>query len=110
MEAKHSIFLETFGESPAIKVIDFFLIFDSFDYSKSQVSEETGISRITLDKIWDELIRQKIIVKTRNIGRAEMYKLNKESPRVKVLLELSIRLASAFAGEEISRIKKKIEA
>ncbi len=65
MEAKNSIFIETFGETPAVKVLDFFLTFDSFDYSKSQVSEETGVSRITLDKIWRELINQKIIVKTR---------------------------------------------
>ncbi len=75
-----------------------------------QVSEETGVSRITLDKIWEELIRKKIIVKTRDIGRAEMYRLNKENPKVKVLLDLSLKLASAFAEEEVGKLKKKIEA
>lgn len=110
MEAKNSIFVETFGEVPVIKVLDFFLTFDSFDYSKSQVSEEAGMSRMTLDKIWEELINKKIIVKTRTIGRAEMYKLNKGNPRVKVLLELSFRLASTFAEEEIEKMKKKVEA
>ncbi|MCX6818615.1 MAG: hypothetical protein NT129_01280 [Candidatus Aenigmarchaeota archaeon] len=110
MEAKSSIFVETFGEVPMIKVLDFFMIFDNFDYSKSQVSEETGVSRITLDKIWGELIAKKIIVKTRDIGRAEMYKLNKKNPMVKVLLELSFKMASAFAEEEIVKIRKKIEA
>ncbi len=110
METKNSIFIETFGETPAVKVLDFFLTFDSFDYSKSQVSEETGVSRITLDKIWKELINQKIIVKTRAIGRANMYKLNKENQKVRVLQELSFKLASAFADEEIGKIKRKIEA
>lgn len=110
MEAKSSIFAETFGEVPMIKTLDFFLTFDNFDYSKSQISEETGVSRITLDKIWEELVNKKIIVKTRDIGRAEMYKLNKENPKVKVLLELSLKLASAFAEEEIGKIKKKVEA
>ncbi|MBI4018603.1 MAG: hypothetical protein HY368_03265 [Candidatus Aenigmarchaeota archaeon] len=110
MEAKNSIFVEMFGETPAVKVLDFFLAFESFDYSKSQVSEETGVTRITLDKIWKELVSQKIIVKTRTIGRADMYRLNKENPKVKVLQELSFKLASAFAEEEIGRIKKKLEA
>lgn len=110
MSMKQSIFVETFGEFSTIKILDFFLTFESFDYSKSQVSEETGVSRITLDKIWEELVAKKIIVKTRTIGRAEMYKLNKENPKVKVLLELSFRLASAFAEEEIVKIKKKVEA
>jgi len=110
MEAKNSIFVETFGETPSVKVLDFFLTFDSFDYSKSQVSEETGVSRITLDKIWKELLSQKIIIKTRSIGRADMYKLNKDSPKVKVLRELSLKLASAFAEEELEKIKRKVEA
>src|SRR3989338_4727390 len=110
MEAKNSIFVETFGESPSVKVLDFFLTFDSFDYSKSQVSKETGVSRITLDKMWKDLVDQKIIVKTRSIGRADMYKLNKENPRVRVLQELTFKLASAFAEEEIEKIKKKIES
>ncbi len=108
MEAKNSIFVETFGETPAVKVLDFFLTFDSFDYSKSQVAEETGVSRITLDKIWEELINKNLIVKTREIGRAEMYKLNKENPKVKILMELSLKLASAFAEEEIIKTKKKL--
>ena len=107
MEAKSSIFVETFGETPVVKVLNLFLTFDSFDYSKSQVAEETGISRITLDKIWKELIKQKVIIKTRSIGRAEMYKLNKKNPKVKVLLDLSLKLAEAFAEETI---KKKLEA
>lgn len=110
MEAKNSIFVETFGGAPAIKVLDFFLTFDNFDYSKSQVAEETGVSRITLDGIWNELVSKKIIVKTRTIGRAEMFKLNKETPRVKVLLELSFKLASSFAEEENEKIKRKVEA
>ncbi len=110
MEAKNSIFVETFGEAPMIKVLDFFLTFDSFDYSKSQVAEETEVSRITLDKIWEELTGKKIITKTRTIGRAEMFRLNKENPMVGVLLELSLKLASAFAEGEAEKIKRKIEA
>ena len=106
MEAKNSIFVETFGETPVIKVLDFFLTFDGFDYSKSQVSEETGVSRITLDKIWEELISKKIIIKTRTIGRADMYILNKDSQIVKTLLELSLKLASTYADDEIRKLNK----
>ena len=109
MEAKNSIFVETFGETPVIKVLDFFLTFDSFDYSNSQVSVETGVSRITLDKIWEELTGKKIIVKTRTIGRADMYKLNKDSQNVNVLLELSLKLASAFADGESAKIIETAE-
>jgi len=96
MEARNSIFVETFGESPLIKVLDFFLTFPSFDYSKTQVADEVGISRITIEKIWKELIKKEIIVKTRSIGRAELYRLNTENPRVKILMKIGIELASSY--------------
>jgi hypothetical protein len=96
IEARNSIFIETFGESPLIKVLDFFLTFPSFDYSKTQVADEVRISRITIEKIWKELIKKEIIVKTRSIGRAELYKLNIDNPRVKILMKIGIELASSY--------------
>ncbi len=96
IEAKNSIFVETFGESPLIKVLDFFLTFPSFDYSKTQVADEIGISRITIEKIWKELIKKEMIVKIRSIGRAELYRLNTENPRVKILMGIGIELASSY--------------
>jgi len=102
-EAK-SIFLETFGESPFIKVLDFFLTFPSFDYSKTQVADEIGISRITIEKIWKQLIKREIIVKTRTIGKAEMYQLNRENPRVKILMKIGLELSSSYFEE----VKHKI--
>ncbi|MCK4634354.1 MAG: hypothetical protein KAT37_00595 [Candidatus Aenigmarchaeota archaeon] len=104
-EAKKSIFIETFGNSPLIKTMDFFLTFQEFDYSKTQVSDETGVSRITMDKIWKKLKEKKIIVKTREIGRAEMYKLNTNNPRVKILIDLDFKLSSAYVEKEVVTLK-----
>lgn len=100
MEAKKSVFVETFGESPLIKTLDFFLTFQKFDYSKSQVAEEIGISRITIDKIWERLVKSEMIVKTRIVGRAEMFKLNGESPKIKALVELDMKLSGMAARRE----------
>lgn len=99
MELK-SVFVETFGESPLVKVIDFFLENYLFDYSKSQVAEQIEISRMTIDKIWEGLIKQEFITKTRVVGRAEMYKLNKSNPKVKALIELDMKLSGIAAREE----------
>lgn len=81
-----------------MKVLDFFLTFSKFDYSKSQVAEETGVSRVTLEKVWNELTRGGIIVKTRSIGRAEMYKLNEKNPVTRTLDEFALQLAKARAA------------
>lgn len=107
MEATNSVFIETFGESPLIKVLDFFLTYQNFDYSKSQAAEEAGISRITIESVWEKLIKAKIITKTRVVGRAELYRLNKQNPKVKALIELDFKLSGAAAREGTERINPK---
>ena len=96
MTNQKSLFIETFGESPFIKVLDFFLTYPSFDYSKTQVADEIGISRITIEKIWKELVKKEIIVKTRTLGNAEMYQLNRENPKVNVLMKTAIELSFSY--------------
>lgn len=100
MEKTKTIFVETFGDSPYIRVLDFFLTFSEFDYSKSQVTQEVGISHVTIEGVWTKLIKEKFLKKTRVVGRAEMYSLDKTNTRVKELLQLDIRLSTAIVNEE----------
>ncbi|MBI2583629.1 MAG: hypothetical protein HYW25_03095 [Candidatus Aenigmarchaeota archaeon] len=109
VQANRSAFAETFGETPLVKVIDFFLTYPDFDYSKSQVANETGISRITIEGIWNKLIKRGIISKTRNLGRAELYRLNRESPLVKILMKTAFDLSAHFLEEE-SGLQKKLSS
>ncbi len=100
-----SLLTETFGETPLLKVIDFFLTFREFDYSKTQVAEEVGISRITIEKIWEKLVKDKIVIKTRNIGRAQLYKLNVKNLRVKSLIEMDMKMSAAAAKENLIEVR-----
>ena len=108
MEATKSVFCQTFGDAPYVRVLDFFLSLSGIDYSKSHVAQETGVSRVTLGKIWMQLEKDGIIRRTRGIGRAELYSLNKESPRAKALLEMDFRLSKAFAEEQEMHSSQKI--
>ena len=83
-----SAFVKTFGRTPKIILLDFLLDNDIFDYSKSEIAQHTGISRVTLDRYWGSFIRDKILVQSREIGRATMFKLNKQSLIVQKLIEL----------------------
>ncbi len=103
MEKTKSAFVMAFGDSARIKVLDFLLTFNEFDYSKTQVADEIGISRVTINSIWNKLEEEKIIIPTRNIGRANLYTINKENPMVQILFELSHNLAKKlFTDEKIS--------
>ena len=106
--AKNSVFVDTFGEYPLVKVLDFFLMYHNYDYSKTQVAKEIEISRITIEKIWKSLIKNRIIVKTRNMGNAELYKLNIENPKVRVLMKIDMELTEAYYEELKHTVPVKI--
>lgn len=102
-----SALVEIFGDNPLVKTIDFLLMYPSFDYSKSRVAKELGISRITMGKIWKRLLKREIITKTRKLGRGDMYKLNTGDPRVKVLMKFDFELSSAAFDQEKIRMRIK---
>ena len=106
MEEK-SLFIEFMGESPMIKVMDYLLTERELDFSITDIAENAGIGRATLYRIWDNLIKNEIIVHTRDIGRAKLYKLNTGNTKIKKLIEINDMLTL----EELKKHsqKKKIE-
>jgi len=91
-----SLFVETFGDTPLVRVTEFFLTFREFDYSKSQVAAEADVSRVTIENVWKQLIRNGIIVKTRKVGNGELYKVNLANPKVKILMKTVVDLSLSY--------------
>jgi len=102
---KRSLFLDTFGDTPLLRVLEFFLTYPDFDYTKSNVAKEAGVSRITIEKIWEKLIKTGMVVKSRMIGKVEMWKLNRENPKVKVLMNTAVQLSFG----QLESLKKQAE-
>jgi len=81
-------FLEFLGENPNTRLLEFLITGREFDYSLTDMAENAGIGWSTLHRILPRLEKQKIVVKTREIGRAKLYKLNQQNEEVKKLIEL----------------------
>ncbi len=88
-----SLLLRYLGSSPALKIVDFFLDNALFDYSRAEILERVPVSRSTLFSVWETLEDAGILVPTRKIGKAILYRLNKESEIVKRLVDLDIALS-----------------
>lgn len=98
------IFIKAFGSSAINKVLMFLIDNNLFDYSKSDIAENCSISRVTLDSFFDDtLVKLGIITKTRQVGRAVLYKINFDSPIVKEL----VRLNEAVTNEYTEKILGK---
>jgi len=101
-----SLFIEFMGDSPTIRVMDYLLTMGELDFSITDMAENAGIGRATLYRIWDNLIKNSIIVHTRDIGKAKLFKLNTENPKIKKLIEIYDMLTI----EELKKhAKQKIE-
>jgi len=94
-----------FGDSPTSKVLDFFIDNQEFDYSSIDITKGAEIAWSTLHEFFPDLVKLGIVIKTRKIGRAELYKLNLENPLVKKLLEIDTLVSKQLIQLEIDKQK-----
>lgn len=71
-----SIFLEQEGDNPKNKIWDFLIVHSEYDYSMKDIARFSEVSYTALKSLWKEFKQKKIVVQTREVGKAKMYKLN----------------------------------
>jgi len=81
MESK-TVFLELFGDSPILRVLDFLVVNEDFDYSMTDIARLSGVGYSTLKLFWSRLEEQGIVKNVRTVGKAKMYKLDLSNPIV----------------------------
>ena len=94
-----TIFVEVFGNNPIVKVIDFLITFQAFDYPLTKIAKNSGVSYSTLQTFWNKLERNSIVIKTRRIGKSYLFKLNTKNPAVKQLIKLDWNLIKGSEKE-----------
>ena len=100
METK-TIFLQIFGESPILKVLDFLIVNEDFDYSMTDIANYSGIGYSTLKLFWRKLEENNIIKQTRVVGRAKMYTLNFDSPIAKKFRDFYWEITKQSIRDEV---------
>jgi predicted transcriptional regulator len=83
-----TIFKKFLGDSPTTRLLEFLIEGRFFDYSLTELAKKSDVSWRTLHRIFPLLIKSGIVKKTREIGRAKLYTLDGENPKVKKLIEL----------------------
>lgn len=96
-----TVFLEVFGDSPIQRVLDFLIVNDDFDYSMTDIAEQSGVGYSTLKLFWTKLESEAIVTCTRTVGNAKMYKLNTQNVVVQKLKELYWTVTKHAVHEEL---------
>jgi len=101
MISEDSIFVKTFGDYPAIRIMDFLIESDMFDYPITEIAKNSGVHFQTFQKIWPRFVKNNFVVKTRKLGNSELYKINKDNPVMQKLIELDRFLCKQYSGKQI---------
>src|SRR3989338_8217373 len=86
MENK-TAFLQLFGDSPILRVLDFLVVNEDFDYSMTDIADLSEVGYSTLKLFWARLEKEKIVMNTRTVGKAKMYKLDVSNPVIRKFRE-----------------------
>jgi AcrR family transcriptional regulator len=105
-----TLLIKMFGNSPKLRILDIFFDNPYFDFSKSEVIRELGMSKQTFYKYFKDLEELEIVKPTRKIGRATLYRINKEHPLVRRLNEIVNEVSLQIAKQEAEKMKKAVLA
>ena len=101
-----SVFVEYFGNYPLIRILDFLILGREMDYSMTEIAGNSGVGWTSYSQIWPKLVKKNIVVFTRKIGNARLFKLNVDNPWVKEL----IRMDNIITKLETEKILPKIKS
>lgn len=96
---EQTIFTEVFGTNPMMKVLDFLITYQAFDYPLTEIARNSEVSYSTLQTFWSKLERNNLVIKTRRIGKSDLFKLNTANPAVKQLIKLDWNLIQGSEEE-----------
>lgn len=103
VEAESGI-IALYGDSPRMKMVDFFMTFPKNEFTVPELVEGIGMSRTTVFKEIDKLLTNGMIVKSGNVGKSPTYKINKNNSVI-YLIQKMVSLRSKTAAT--SQIRNK---
>ena len=95
------------GNSPTLRILDFFLDNRLFDYSRREIIQNLSMGRATFFKYWKELEELGVVKVTRKVGKSKLYRLNEENEVVQKLILLDSVLCKQAMKRAVEEAAEK---
>lgn len=102
-----SVFLQEEGNTPKNRIWGFLIVHSEYDYSMKDIARYSDVGYTTLKGIWKEFRGKNIVIETRVVGKAKMYRLNLKNPVVNkfidyywAVVDAVVRRENKIKGEE----------
>lgn len=102
------VFCETYGNTIHNRILEYVLENQDIDFAIGDMAKELGISKPKAYEVIKYFEVKKYIIKSRLVGKTQLYKLSKENKRVKLFLK-DFKECLRLVVEEYSEDEQKIE-
>jgi predicted transcriptional regulator len=82
-----SLFLKSQGNNPKNRIWEFLIVFREYDYNIKDIAKNSKISYSSAKRLIKDFLKKGIVIQTREIGNAKMYKLDIKSNVVKKFMD-----------------------
>ena len=97
------ILSELFGNCPQVKIVETFAENHEETISAPDISRMTGVTKATVYAHINKLLKEKIIKKSKKVGKTQLYQLNNDNPKAKIILVLERFIVSERLGKLIEK-------
>ncbi len=108
VEPYDSLLIRALGSTPKLRILDYLLDYKLNDFTKKEIVEALGMSKLTFYKYFKDLHELGLVTATRKIGRATLYKVNLNNPMVKMLIEYETKQSLQIAEQEAEKMKRPV--
>jgi len=99
------ILSELFGDCPQVKIVETFAENHDDSLSGPEIARMTGVTKATVYVHIDKLLKEDIIRKVRKVGKTQLYQLNNDNPKAKIILMLERFIVSERLGKLVEKEK-----
>ena len=96
---------ELFGDCPQVKIVETFAENYEETLSGSDIARMTGVTKATVYAHINKLLKEDIIRKVRKVGKTQLYQLNNDNPKAKIVLMLERFIVSERLGKLVEKEK-----
>lgn len=94
---------ELFGDCPQVNIVETFAENHEDTLSGPDIARMTGVTKATVYAHLNRLLKEGIIIKARKVGKTQLYQLNNDNQKAKIILMLERFIVSERLGKMIKK-------
>ncbi len=103
MKEAESGLVALYGNSPRMRVLEYFMVFPKNEFTVGEIVQAVGMSRTTAFREISKLLDNGMIVQSGKVGKSLTYKIDLKNPLIKVMQKSVSYQSEQIAGRQTTQ-------